>query len=181
MTLGPWSRRTPRSSIDTRELCPEHLWVDYFPPGGHPPLGRVNPVWRNIKIDGALNCSRMCMCMEFVIQVLKQKKAHVSFLLGWYEFSESIQLSQTSHAAPCGTNVSESTPIVRFESQHNERKAYEDQFLPLSQESPQQTKPKKRKGQNEKFMSFAHFCEFWCFSLGEQARFTLNFCSGMPL
>ena len=33
---------------------------------------------------------------------------------------------------------------------------------------------------NEKFMNFAHFCEFWCFSLGEQRRFTLNFCSGMP-
>ena len=46
------------------------------------------------------------------------------------------------------------------------------------QESPWQT---KRKGQNEKFMNFAHFCEFWCFSLGKQARFTLNSCSGMPL
>ena len=42
-------------------------------------------------------------------------------------------------------------------------------------------KPNERKGQNEKFMNFAHFCEFWCFSLGKQARFTLNFCSGMPL
>ena len=35
--------------------------------------------------------------------------------------------------------------------------------------------------QNEKFMNFAHFCEFWCFSLGKQAQFTLTFCSGMPL
>ena len=26
-----------------------------------------------------------------------------------------------------------------------------------------------------------NFCEFWCFSLGKQVRFTLNFCSGMPL
>ena len=42
-------------------------------------------------------------------------------------------------------------------------------------------KPNQRKGQNEKFMNFAHFCEFWCFSLGKQARFTLNFCSRMPL
>ena len=42
-------------------------------------------------------------------------------------------------------------------------------------------KPNQRKGQNEKFMNFAHFCEFWCLSLGKQARFTLNFCSGMPL
>ena len=29
-------------------------------------------------------------------------------------------------------------------------------------------------------MNFAHFCEFWCFSLVKQARSTLNFCSGMP-
>ena len=43
------------------------------------------------------------------------------------------------------------------------------------------SKPNQRKGQNEKFMNFALFCEFWCFSLGKQARFTLNFCSGMPL
>ena len=42
-------------------------------------------------------------------------------------------------------------------------------------------KPNQRKGQNEKLMNFAHFCEFWCFSLGKQAQFTLNFCSGMPL
>ena len=42
-------------------------------------------------------------------------------------------------------------------------------------------KPNQRKGHNEKFMNFAHFCEFWCFSLGEQARFILNFCSGTPL
>ena len=34
------------------------------------------------------------------------------------------------------------------------------------------SKPNQRKGQNEKFMNFAHFCEFWCFSLGKQARFT---------
>ena len=46
------------------------------------------------------------------------------------------------------------------------------------QELPGQSKPKK--GRSEKFMNFAHFCEFWCFSLGKQARFTLNFCSGMP-
>ena len=42
-------------------------------------------------------------------------------------------------------------------------------------------KPNQRKHQNEKFMNFAHFCEFWCLSSGKQARFTLNFCSGMPL
>ena len=52
----------------------------------------------------------------------------------------------------------------------------------MTQESPWHCrKPNQRKGQNEKFMNFAHFCEFWCFSLGKQARFTLNFCSGMPL
>ena len=50
---------------------------------------------------------------------------------------------------------------------------------PLIRSRP--SKPNQRKGQNEKFMNFAHFCEFWCFSLGKQARFTLNFCSGTPL
>ena len=53
-------------------------------------------------------------------------------------------------------------------------------FLRISIRSPPR-KPNQRKGQNEKFMNFAHFCEFWCFSLGKQARFTSNFCSGMPL
>ena len=41
-------------------------------------------------------------------------------------------------------------------------------------------KPNQKKGQNEKFMNFAHFCEFWCFSSGKQVRFTSNFCSGLP-
>ena len=52
-------------------------------------------------------------------------------------------------------------------------------FRPFFRSRP--GKPNQRKGQNEKFMNFAHFCEFWCLSLGKQARFTLNFCSGMPL
>ena len=49
---------------------------------------------------------------------------------------------------------------------------------PLIRSRP--SKPNQRKGQNEKFMNFAYFCEFWCFSIGKRARFTLNFCSGMP-
>ena len=50
----------------------------------------------------------------------------------------------------------------------------------LFHESPRQTKPKK--GPKRKVHEFRSFlCEFWCFSLGKQARFTLNFCSGMPL
>ena len=48
-----------------------------------------------------------------------------------------------------------------------------------NQESPWQTKPKK--GPERKVHEFRPFCEFWCFSIGKQARFTLNFCSGMPL
>ena len=49
-----------------------------------------------------------------------------------------------------------------------------------NQESPRQTKPKK--GPKRKVHEFhPFFREFWCFSLGKQARFTLNFCSGMPL
>ena len=34
------------------------------------------------KIDGAQNSSRMFMCIEFVIQVLKQKNAHLSCPVG---------------------------------------------------------------------------------------------------
>ena len=44
------------------------------------------------------------------------------------------------------------------------------------QELPRQTKPKK--GPKQKIHEFR---PFWCFSLGKQAQFTLNFCSGMPL
>ena len=53
-------------------------------------------------------------------------------------------------------------------------------FRQIIQESPRQTKSKK--GRKRKVHEFRPFlCEFWCFPLGEQARFTLNFCSGMPL
>ena len=37
-----------------------------------------------------------------------------------------------------------------------------------------------RKGPKRKVHEFAHFCKFWCFSLGKQARFTSSFCSGLP-
>ena len=45
---------------------------------------------------------------------------------------------------------------------------------------PRQTKRKKGpKGKVHEFRAL--FCEFGCFSWGKQARFTLNFCSGMHL
>ena len=34
------------------------------------------------KTEGAKNFSRMCMCIEFVIQGPKEKNAHVSFPVG---------------------------------------------------------------------------------------------------
>ena len=34
------------------------------------------------KIDGAQICSRLCMCIEFAIQVSKQKSARVLFPVG---------------------------------------------------------------------------------------------------
>ena len=46
------------------------------------------------------------------------------------------------------------------------------QLLTLSKACPLQPLSVLYKGQNEKFMNFAHFCEFCCFSLGKQARFT---------
>ena len=42
-------------------------------------------------------------------------------------------------------------------------------------------KPNQRKGQHEKLVNFAHFMNSGIFPSGKQARFTLNFCSGMPL
>ena len=47
------------------------------------------------------------------------------------------------------------------------------------QESPRQTKPKK--GPQRKVHEFRPFLWILVFSFGKQARFTLNFCSGMPL
>ena len=46
------------------------------------------------------------------------------------------------------------------------------------QESPRQTKERAKTKSSYEVRPF--LCEFWCFSLGKQARFTLNFCSGMP-
>ena len=43
------------------------------------------------KIDGAQNFSGMCMCIEFVIQVPKQKNAHVSFPVGMVSASPCLQ------------------------------------------------------------------------------------------
>ena len=42
------------------------------------------------KIDGAQNYLRMCKCIEFVIQVLKQKNARVSFPVGMVTASEDL-------------------------------------------------------------------------------------------
>ena len=36
-----------------------------------------------IQIDGAQKFS-VCTCINFLIQVLQQKSAHVLFLMGWY-------------------------------------------------------------------------------------------------
>ena len=69
----------------------------------------------------------------------------------------------------------------KFAPKQPEMIASHDVLEPLQQSGVAPANQTQRKGQNEKFMNFAHFCEFWCFSLGKQARFTLNFCSGMPL
>ena len=62
----------------------------------------------------------------------------------------------------------------------NHRGRLQWQFLILSGVAPaNQTKKRAKTKVNDSFRPF--LCEFWCFSLGKQARFTLNFCSGMPL
>ena len=40
------------------------------------------------RIDGAQNFSRMSMCIEFVIDVLKPKNANL-LLLGWYSLRDT--------------------------------------------------------------------------------------------
>ena len=35
-----------------------------------------------IQIGGAQNCLHMCMCIEFLLQVLNQKNTHMSFPVG---------------------------------------------------------------------------------------------------
>ena len=44
-----------------------------------------------------------------------------------------------------------------------------------------QTKERAKTKSSYEFRPCPFFCEFWCFPLGKHARFTLNFCSGMPL
>ena len=44
-----------------------------------------------IQIDDAQNVSHMCMCIEFVIQVPKQKNAHVSLSVGMVSLVYLIQ------------------------------------------------------------------------------------------
>ena len=45
------------------------------------------------------------------------------------------------------------------------RPDFSEYFLAFFRSRP--GKPNQREGQNEKLMNFAHFCEFWCFSLGK--------------
>ena len=83
------------------------------------------------------------------------------------------QIFSEKPESPESASSSLGTPIWEWSGQGSEL------FSVLFRSRP--GKPNQRKGQNEKFMNFAHFCEFWCVSLGKQARFTLNFCSGTPL
>ena len=42
-----------------------------------------------IQIDGALNCSHMCMCIKFITQDQKQMNAHVAFPVGMESETQS--------------------------------------------------------------------------------------------
>ena len=75
-------------------------------------------------------------------------------------FADTISGSANFAVFRSGSGVSDPTSAKNSDSQ--------------IQESPRQTKPKK--GAKRKVHEFhPFFCEFWCFSLGKQARFTLNF------
>ena len=44
----------------------------------------------------------MCMCIEFLIQVLEQKNAHICLLLGWYIKFALLSLEGLRAAAAIG-------------------------------------------------------------------------------
>ena len=66
-------------------------------------------------------------------------------------------------------SVQGSWPTPQNESKTSQKQDSASQKSPFFFRS-RPGKPNQRKGQNEKFMNFAHFREFWCFSLGKQAR-----------
>ena len=92
------------------------------------------------------------------------------------------------HSMSCGWNYKISSPrasgvgepqLLTLDGRNRARVIAESIARPCVRSRP--GKPNQRKGKNGKFMSCAHSCDFWCFSLGKQARFTLNFCSRMTL
>ena len=83
-------------------------------------------------------------------------------------------------ASPCRTSVSVLERVLWTTQQFLNPKIVAHMCVLCPSLRSRPGKSNQRKGQNEKFMNFAHFCEFWCFSLGKQAKFTSNFCSGMP-
>ena len=61
----------------------EQLHIYVFGTGIRQILRKGGDYVYQIQIDGAQNCSCMCMCIEFLIEVLKRKNVHIFFLLGW--------------------------------------------------------------------------------------------------
>ena len=53
-----------------------------------------------VHIDGAPKFSRMRICIDFPIQALKQKKAHLFSFLGWYHLRMSEYLGEVLKARP---------------------------------------------------------------------------------
>ena len=77
---------------------------------------------------------------------------------------------------PCGNRCRFSKSGFLFRRCTHHRKSnwtkFQSRVVPANQ----------RKGQNEKFMNFAHFYEFWRFFLRKTSTIHIwNFCSGMPL
>ena len=56
-----------------------------------------------IQIDGAQNASGICMCIEFIIRVFKEKNVHVFFLLAWQRGTSAGNSGKAVNGKPPGT------------------------------------------------------------------------------
>ena len=91
--------------------------------------------------------------------------------------TEPFPLLILSCCAPTAAHPEEEKTI--FDHKIKEALAENPRATPSGVAPANQTK-ERAETKSEKLMNFAHFCEFWRFSLGKQSRSTSNFCSRMP-
>ena len=126
------------------------------------------------------HCNTPPICIAIRLQFVSQYFGENLGGCGHRDVPPQKKLDCKHEASNCTVRVkiiSGSLVILENFFPHNYRYCLEIQTNSSGVAPANQT---KERAKNETFMNFAHFCEFWCFCLGKQARFTLNFCSGMP-